>query len=99
MRLLRPQVSPVIYRRLVTLAGEEAQVDWGAFGTIRIGHGTRPLSGFAMVLSYSRAIFALCVPETPSACQFARLLVLRVRVREECSTAVPNSDSEWAALN
>ena len=59
VRLLRPQVSPVIYRRLVTLAGEEAQVDWGAFGTIRIGHGTRPLSGFVMVLSYSRAIDAL----------------------------------------
>jgi transposase len=59
VRLLRPQASPVIYRRLVTLAGEEAQVDWGAFGTIRIGHGTRPLSGFVMVLSYSRAIDAL----------------------------------------
>ena len=42
-----------------TLPAEEAQVDWGAFGTIRIGHGTRPLSGFVMVLSYSRALFAL----------------------------------------
>jgi len=39
--------------------GEEAQVDWGAFGSIRIGHGVRPLSGFVMVLSYSRALFAL----------------------------------------
>jgi hypothetical protein len=37
----------------------EAQVDWGAFGSIRIGHGTRPLSGFVMVLSYSRALSAL----------------------------------------
>ena len=59
VRVIRPQASPVIYRRLVTLAAEEAQVDWGAFGTIRIGHGTRPLSGFVMVLSYSRAICAL----------------------------------------
>jgi len=59
VRVLRPHASPVVYRRLVTLAAEEAQVDWGAFGTIRIGHGTRPLSGFAMVLSYSRALFAL----------------------------------------
>jgi len=59
VRVIRPQASPVIYRRLTTLAAEEAQVDWGAFGTIRIGHGTRPLSGFAMVLSYSRAICAL----------------------------------------
>ena len=38
---------------------EECQVDWGSFGTVRIGHGTRPLSGFVMVLSYSRALFAL----------------------------------------
>ena len=59
VRVIRPQASPAIYRRLVTLAAEEAQVDWGAFGTIRIGHGTRPLSGFVMVLSYSRAICAL----------------------------------------
>ena len=35
------------------------QVDWGSFGSIRIGRGVRPLSGFVMVLSYSRAIFAL----------------------------------------
>jgi len=59
VRVIRPQASPVIYRRLTTLAAEEAQIDWGAFGTIRIGHGTRPLSGFVMVLSYSRAICAL----------------------------------------
>lgn len=41
-----------MYRRLSTLAGEEAQVDWGAFGSIRIGRGVRSLSGFVMVLSY-----------------------------------------------
>jgi transposase len=56
--LIRPAVTTV-YRRLTTLAGEEAQVDWGAFGSIRIGHGARPVSGFVMVLSYSRAVFAL----------------------------------------
>jgi transposase len=59
VRTIRPALPPVIYRRLVTLAAEEAQVDWGAFGTVRIGHGVRPLSGFVMVLSYSRALFAL----------------------------------------
>jgi len=59
VRTLRPEVTPTVYRRLVTLAAEEAQVDWGAFGTLRIGHGVRPLSGFVMVLSYSRAISAL----------------------------------------
>jgi transposase len=58
-RVLRPQVAPTLYRRLTTLVGEEAQIDWGSFGTVRIGHGTRPLSGFVLVLSYSRAVFAL----------------------------------------
>lgn len=59
VRTLRPLATPTVYRRLTTLMGEEAQVDWGAFGTVRIGHGTRPLSGFVMVLSYSRAMWAL----------------------------------------
>ena len=56
---LRPAATPTGYRRLTTLIGEEAQIDWGAFGSIRIGHGVRPLSGFVMVLSYSRAVWAL----------------------------------------
>jgi transposase len=59
VRTIRPTAPPTLYRRLVTLVGEEAQVDWGAFGTVRIGRGVRPLSGFVMVLSYSRALFAL----------------------------------------
>jgi transposase len=59
VRLIRPAATATVYRRLTTLAGEEAQVDWGSFGSIRIGRGVRPLSGFVMVLSYSRAIFAL----------------------------------------
>jgi transposase len=59
VRLIRPVATATIYRRLTTLAAEEAQIDWGAFGSIRIGRGVRPLSGFVMVLSYSRAIFAL----------------------------------------
>jgi transposase len=59
VRLIRPATTATVYRRLTTLAGEEAQIDWGAFGSIRIGRGVRPLSGFVMVLSYSRAIFAL----------------------------------------
>jgi transposase len=59
VRLIRPTATATVYRRLTTLMGEEAQVDWGAFGSIRIGHGIRPLSGFVMVLSYSRALFAL----------------------------------------
>lgn len=59
VRLIRPAATAPVYRRLTTLAAEEAQIDWGAFGAIRIGRGVRPLSGFVMVLSYSRAMFAL----------------------------------------
>jgi transposase len=59
VRLIRPAATATVYRRLTTLAAEEAQVDWGAFGSMRIGRGVRPLSGFVMVLAYSRAIFAL----------------------------------------
>jgi transposase len=46
------------FLRLATLPGEQAQVDWGHFGTIRVGHAKRPLSCFVMVLSWSRAVFA-----------------------------------------
>ena len=58
VRRLRPQTATHVYRRVVTLAGEQAQVDWGTFGTVRIGHGTRTVSGFVMVLGYSRALHA-----------------------------------------
>ncbi len=59
VRTIRPTALPLVYRRLTTLMAEEAQIDWGAFGSVRIGRGVRPLSGFVMVLSYSRALFAL----------------------------------------
>ena len=56
---LRPETSHAVYRRVVTLPGESAQVDWGSFGKVRIGQGTRTVSGFVMVLGYSRALAAL----------------------------------------
>ena len=59
VRRLRPETTRAVYRRVVTLAGESAQVDWGSFGKVRIGHGTRAVSGFVMVLGYSRAVAAL----------------------------------------
>lgn len=59
VRRLRPETARTAYRRVVTLPGESAQVDWGAFGKIRIGRGTRTVSGFVMVLGYSRAVAAL----------------------------------------
>ena len=45
VRRLRPQTATHVYRRVVTLVGEQAQVDWGTFGTVRIGHGVRTVSG------------------------------------------------------
>jgi transposase len=47
--------------RLTMLPGEQAQVDWGHFGTIQVGGTRRALSCFVMVLSWSRAIFACYV--------------------------------------
>jgi transposase len=55
---VRPALRSEAYLRLQTLPGEQAQVDWGHFGTIRVGHARRALSCFVMVLSWSRAIFA-----------------------------------------
>jgi transposase len=55
---VRPAPRSEAYLRLQTLPGEQAQVDWGHFGTIRVGHAKRALSCFVMVLSWSRAVFA-----------------------------------------
>lgn len=54
---LRPRPQPEAYLRLKTLPGEQAQVDWGHFGSIQIGKAKRPLMAFVMVLSWSRQIF------------------------------------------
>ena len=53
----RPRRPAEAYLRLRTLPGEQSQVDWGHFGTIRIGGAERALMAFVMVLSYSRHIF------------------------------------------
>jgi len=54
---LRPRKLPEAYLRLKMLAGEQAQVDWGHFGSIQVGKAKRPLMAFVMVLSWSRQIF------------------------------------------
>jgi transposase len=46
------------YLRLDTMPGEQAQVDWGHFGQIRVGSTLRSLSCFVLVLSWSRACYA-----------------------------------------
>ena len=45
------------YLHVEPMIGEQAQVDWGSFGMVRVGNTMRPLSCFAMVLSWSRALF------------------------------------------
>ena len=58
----RPPRKAEAYLRLRTLPGEQAQVDWAHFGHIDIPGSRpgsvvrRPLMGFVMVLSHSRAI-------------------------------------------
>jgi transposase len=56
---IRPTPPEAAYLRLSVLPGEQAQADWGSFGTIGDGKAKRPLSCFVMVLSWSRAIHAV----------------------------------------
>jgi transposase len=58
VRAIRPTPKREAFFRLTVLPGEQAQVDWGSFGKIRIGRAERALSCFVMVLSWSRATFA-----------------------------------------
>ena len=58
VRRVRPLPKHEAFFRLTVLCGEQAQVDWGSFGKIRIGSNERRLSCFVMVLSWSRATFA-----------------------------------------
>lgn len=59
VRKMRPSPPPEAYLRLRVMPGEQAQADWGCFGTIGTGRAKRPLSCFVMVLSWSRALHAL----------------------------------------
>ena len=54
---LRPRPTPEAFLRRKTLPGEEAQVDWGAFGKVLCGRALRKLSAFVMVLSQSRMLY------------------------------------------
>jgi transposase len=55
---IRPTPRAEAYLRLETLPGEQAQVDWGHFGKLQMGHAKRPLSCFVFVLGWSRAMYA-----------------------------------------
>lgn len=58
VRVVRPRSRAEAFLRRQTLPGEEAQVDWGIFGQLKVGHATRTLSCFVLVLSHSRGMYA-----------------------------------------
>lgn len=55
VRRLRPAVKEA-FTPLSVFAGEQAQVDWAHFGSVRVRGAERKLSCFVMTLSYSRAL-------------------------------------------
>lgn len=57
VRRVRPKPAAEAFLRLRALPGEQAQVDWAAFGKVPVEGGQRPLVAFVMVLSCSRMIF------------------------------------------
>jgi transposase len=46
------------FLRLQTLPGEQAQVDWGHFGKLKVGSAQRTLWCFVFILAWSRAMYA-----------------------------------------
>jgi len=56
VRQIRPPRTPA-FLTLSFAPGECAQVDWGQFGSIRVGNTRRRLSFFVMVLCYSRMLY------------------------------------------
>lgn len=56
VRRARPRRAPA-YLKLSFAPGECAQVDWGSFGSVSVGHTRRRLSFFVMVLCYSRMMY------------------------------------------
>jgi transposase len=62
------RIRPRKTKAFLTLSfapGECAQVDWGQYGTVRVGSTQRRLSFFVMVLCYSRMMYVeFCVSET-----------------------------------
>ncbi len=58
VRTVRPAARSEAYLRLETMPGEQAQVDWGFFGKLRVGSTLRSLVCFVFVLAWSRACYA-----------------------------------------
>jgi transposase len=56
VRKIRPNRKKA-FLKLAFAPGECAQVDWGSYGSIRVGETSRRLSFFVMVLCYSRQMY------------------------------------------
>jgi transposase len=56
VRTVRPRRQPA-FLTLAFAPGECAQVDWGSFGSVKVGQTRRRLSFFVMVLCYSRMMY------------------------------------------
>ena len=54
---MRPKPQREAFLSLRMLPGEQAQVDWGHFGRLRVGRAHRRLYAFVFVLSFSRTVF------------------------------------------
>jgi transposase len=52
-----PERRPEVFLRIETGPGQQAQCDWGKCGSVKVGEGTRNLSCFVMILSFSRFIY------------------------------------------
>jgi len=55
---VRPEPKTEVFLRTEPLIAEQAQIDWGYVGKIRIDGCTRQLWVFVLVLAYSRAMWA-----------------------------------------
>jgi len=58
VKSIRPAQPKPVYVRFETAPGQQAQVDWSSFGRINYLGQSRPLSCFALVLGYSRLLYA-----------------------------------------
>lgn len=56
VRAVRPRRQPA-FLSLAFAPGECAQVDWGSYGSVKVGQTRRRLSFFVMVLCYSRMMY------------------------------------------
>ena len=58
IKLLKQLVPPRhVFLKMEVVPGEQGQVDWAHFGTIKVGEAVRKLYLFIMVLSWSRIMF------------------------------------------